>query len=175
IPSPPLPPILSPLPVSPPLPISSPPLPTSPTYPLGYRAATIQLRAESPSTSHPLTLPPPIVLPHTRASLAMMRVAAPSTYILAPQSGILPSKIPPLGTPPLLHIPLPNPSPPLLLPSIDYRACVSEATLSPQKRLCISLGLKYKVGERSSAPTARPTRGCREDYGFVGTLDDEIR
>ncbi|GKE05530.1 hypothetical protein Tco_1397548, partial [Tanacetum coccineum] len=49
IPSPPLPPILSPLPVSPPLPISSPPLPASPTYPLGYRAAMIRLRAETPS------------------------------------------------------------------------------------------------------------------------------
>ncbi|GJS99382.1 hypothetical protein Tco_0820552 [Tanacetum coccineum] len=44
--------ILSPLPVSPLLPVSSPPLPTSPTYPLGYRAAMIRLRAETPSTSH---------------------------------------------------------------------------------------------------------------------------
>ncbi|GKG24466.1 hypothetical protein Tco_0395094, partial [Tanacetum coccineum] len=44
--SPPLPPILSPLPVSPPLPVSSPP-PTSPTYPLGYRATMIRLRAEA--------------------------------------------------------------------------------------------------------------------------------
>ncbi|GJS18296.1 hypothetical protein Tco_0412768 [Tanacetum coccineum] len=52
IPSPPLPPILSPLPVSPPLPVSFPPLPASPTYPLGYRAAIIWLRAETPSTSH---------------------------------------------------------------------------------------------------------------------------
>nr|GEY68681.1 hypothetical protein [Tanacetum cinerariifolium] len=58
----PLPPILSPLPhiLSPPLHISPPPLPASPTYPLGYRAAMIRLRAESPSTSYP---PPPIVLP----------------------------------------------------------------------------------------------------------------
>nr|GFD53088.1 hypothetical protein [Tanacetum cinerariifolium] len=28
--------------------VSSPPLPASPTYPLGYRAAMIQLRAETP-------------------------------------------------------------------------------------------------------------------------------
>ncbi|GJU09795.1 hypothetical protein Tco_1132191 [Tanacetum coccineum] len=40
--------------LSPPLPVSSLPLPTSPTYPLGHRAAMIWLRAESPSTSHPL-------------------------------------------------------------------------------------------------------------------------
>ncbi|GKC62792.1 hypothetical protein Tco_1095390 [Tanacetum coccineum] len=58
IPSPPLPLILSPLPVS------SPP-PASPTYPLAYRAAMIRLRAEAPSTSHsPL---PHIILSHTRA------------------------------------------------------------------------------------------------------------
>ncbi|GKD55668.1 hypothetical protein Tco_1289055, partial [Tanacetum coccineum] len=80
IPSPPLPLILSPLPVSPPLPqISSPPLPvsspvpvlsssppTSPICPLGYRAAMIRLRAEAVSTSHSLPLPPPIILSHTR-------------------------------------------------------------------------------------------------------------
>ncbi|GKA29104.1 putative reverse transcriptase domain-containing protein [Tanacetum coccineum] len=58
IPSPLLPPILSPLPVS------SPP-PTSPTYPLGYRATMIRLRAVAPSTFH--SPPPHIILSHTRA------------------------------------------------------------------------------------------------------------
>ncbi|GJY21211.1 hypothetical protein Tco_0393777 [Tanacetum coccineum] len=86
----PLPQILSPLPQipSPPLPVSPPPLPASPAYPLGYRAAMIQLRAESPYTSHPLPLPLPstIVLPYTRASMAIMRAVAPSTYILASRS-----------------------------------------------------------------------------------------
>ncbi|GKD75213.1 hypothetical protein Tco_1333495, partial [Tanacetum coccineum] len=58
IPSLPLPPILSPLPVSS-------PLLASPTYPLGYPAAMIRLRAEAPSTScSPL---PHIILSHTRA------------------------------------------------------------------------------------------------------------
>ncbi|GJZ13094.1 hypothetical protein Tco_0548324 [Tanacetum coccineum] len=133
-----------PLPVSSPLPVSPPPLPASPTYPLGYRAAMIWLRAESPSTSHPLPQPSPIILPYTRASLAMMRAAALSTYILASRS-----ETPPSGTPPLLPIPLPTPSPPFILPST--------------------------VGESSSAPTARPTRGFRADYRIVGTLDDEIR
>ncbi|GKA29965.1 hypothetical protein Tco_0716210, partial [Tanacetum coccineum] len=128
------------LPVSPPLPVSSPPLPASPTYPLGYRAAMIRLRAETPSTSH-----------------------------------LLPLSTPPSGTPPLLPIPLPTLSPPLLLPSTDCRAGVSEVTLPPRKRLCIALGPRYEVGESSSAPTARPTRGFRADYGFVATLDDEIR
>ncbi|GJV61606.1 hypothetical protein Tco_1467706 [Tanacetum coccineum] len=86
--------------LSSPLPLPSPPLPASPTHPLGYRAAMIRLRAESSSTSHQLPLPLPIILPHTRASMAMMRAAAPSTYILASRS-----ETSPLGTPPLLPIP----------------------------------------------------------------------
>ncbi|GKC68681.1 hypothetical protein Tco_1101279 [Tanacetum coccineum] len=63
-----------PLPVSPPLHVSPPPLPASPTHPLGYRAAMIRLRAESPSTSHSLPLPSPIVLPYTITSMAMMSI-----------------------------------------------------------------------------------------------------
>nr|GEX08195.1 hypothetical protein [Tanacetum cinerariifolium] len=150
--------------------IPSPPLPASPTYTLGYQAVMIRLRAESLSTSHPLPLPPSIVLPYTRASMAMMRAATPSTYILAPRS-----ETPPSGTPPLLAIPLHTSSPSLLLPSINCKACVLEFTLPPRKRLCIALGLRFKVEECSFAPTARPTGGFRADYGFVGTLDAEIR
>ncbi|GJS97814.1 hypothetical protein Tco_0804782 [Tanacetum coccineum] len=164
-----------PIPVSSPVPVSPSPLSASPTYPLGYRAAMIWQRAESPSTSHSLPLPPPIILLHTRTSVAMMRAAAPSTYILAPRLETPPSEIPPSGTPPLLPIPLPTPLLPLLLPSIDCRACVFEVRLPPRKRLCIALGSRYEVGESSSTPIARPTGGFRADYGFVATLDDEIR
>ncbi|GKB85497.1 hypothetical protein Tco_0957769, partial [Tanacetum coccineum] len=134
-----------PLPVSPPSPVSPPPLPASLTYPLGYRAAMIRWRAEAPSTSHPLPLPSPIVLPRTRASVAMLRAVAPSTYILAPRS-----EAPPSGTPPLPPIPLPTPSPPLLLPSTDCRADVCEACLPPRKRLCFAFGPRYEVDESSS-------------------------
>ncbi|GJZ22869.1 hypothetical protein Tco_0559908 [Tanacetum coccineum] len=149
--------------------LSPPPLPVSPTHPLGYRAAMIRLRAESPSTSHPLPLLPPIVLPHTRESMAMMRAAAPSTYCLAPPSGT-----PPSGTPPILPIPLPTSSPPLLLPSTDCRVNVPEVTLPPRKRLCIAPDPRYEIRETSSALTARSTGGFRADYGFVGTLDAKI-
>ncbi|GJR56660.1 hypothetical protein Tco_1407181 [Tanacetum coccineum] len=159
-----------PLPVSSPVPVSPPPLLVSRTYLLGFRAAMIWQRAESPSTSHSLPLPPPIILSYTRASVAMMRAAAPSTYILASRS-----ERPPSGTPPLLPIPLPTPSPPLLLPFTDGRANTPEVCLPPRKRLCIALGPRYEVYESSSAPTARPTGGFRADYGFVATLDDEIR
>nr|GEV76175.1 reverse transcriptase domain-containing protein [Tanacetum cinerariifolium] len=54
-------------------------------------------------------------------------------------------------------------------------ADVPEVTLLPQKRLCITLGPRFEVDECSSAPTARPTRGFIADFGFVGTLDFEIR
>ncbi|GJX22252.1 hypothetical protein Tco_0226697 [Tanacetum coccineum] len=55
-------------------------------------------------------------------------------------------------------------------PSEDVR----KACLPPQKRLCFAFGLRYKVGESSSAPTARPDVDVRRDYGFIATLDDEI-
>ncbi|GJW10655.1 hypothetical protein Tco_1576482 [Tanacetum coccineum] len=159
-----------PLLVSSPVPISPLPLLVIPTYPFGYRAAMIRQRVESPSTSHSLPLPPPIIHSHTRASMAMMRAVAPSTYILASRS-----ETPSSGTPPLLPIPLPIPSPPLLLPSTDRRADKPEVCLPPQKRLCIALGPRYEFRESSSAPAARPTGGFRANYGFVATLDREIR
>nr|GFB99057.1 hypothetical protein [Tanacetum cinerariifolium] len=96
------------------------------------------------------------------------RAEAPST------SHPLPSSTPPSGTPPLLPIYLPTSSPPLFLPSTSHRADVPEVTLLARRRLCIALGLRFKVGESSSAPTARPTRGFRADYGFVSTLNGEI-
>ncbi|GKE08960.1 hypothetical protein Tco_1412511, partial [Tanacetum coccineum] len=113
--------------LSPPFAVSSLPLPAIPTYPLGYRAAMIRLRAETPYTSHPL-----------------------------------PSSTPPSGTPPLLPIPLPTLSPPMLLPFTVCRAGVCEVTLPHRKRLCIALGLRYEVGESSSAPTARPLEALEQ-------------
>ncbi|GJT56436.1 putative reverse transcriptase domain-containing protein [Tanacetum coccineum] len=144
--SPPLPLILSPLPVS------SPP-PASPTYPLGYLAAMIWLRAEVPSTSR--SLPSHIILSHTRAD--------------TPPSGTPPSR-----TPPLLPIPLPALSPSLLLPSVDHGADRLEVCLPPRKRLCFAFGLRYKVRESSSVAAARPPVGFRVDYGFFATMDREI-
>ncbi|GJX18437.1 hypothetical protein Tco_0221114 [Tanacetum coccineum] len=137
-----------PLLVSSPLPISRSTLLLAPTHPLTIELAMIRLRS----------------------SMAMMRAAVPSTYILAPRL-----ETPPSGTPPLLLILLPTTSPPLLLPSTNYRADVPEVTLLPRNRLCIAPGSRYEVGESSFAPTGRPTGGFRADYGFFGTLDAEIR
>ncbi|GJW13422.1 hypothetical protein Tco_0017555 [Tanacetum coccineum] len=151
-PSSPLSPWSSPLPhiPSPPLPVSPPP-PASPTYPLRYQAAMIRLRADALSTFHLLPSPPPIILSRTR------------------------SDAPPSGTPPILPIPLPTSSPSLLLPSTHHGADRPEVCLLPQNRLCFAFGPRYEVGESSSAPAARPIGGFREDYGFITTLDMEIR
>ncbi|GJR15126.1 hypothetical protein Tco_0797778 [Tanacetum coccineum] len=136
-------------------------------------AARIRLRTASPPPlplSSPLPLPPPIILPRTRASMVLMRDVAPSTYILTPRS-----RTPPSRTPPILPIPLPTSSLPLPLPSTNRRVDVPEVVLPPQKRLCITSGLRFKVEESSSSAAARSSGGFRADYGFVGTLDAEIR
>nr|GEZ41739.1 hypothetical protein [Tanacetum cinerariifolium] len=39
----------------------------------------------------------------------------------------------------------------------------------------IALGPGYEVGESSSTAAARPAGGLRVDYGFVATMDREIR
>ncbi|GJT32721.1 hypothetical protein Tco_0923140 [Tanacetum coccineum] len=79
-----------------------------------------------------------------------------------------------LSLPPLLPIPAPTSSPPLLLPSTNHREDRPEVTLPPRKRLGIALGPRYEVGESLSA-AARLSGGCRADYGFIATLDAEIR
>ncbi|GJX66321.1 hypothetical protein Tco_0300664 [Tanacetum coccineum] len=153
IPSPPLPPLPSPsLPLSPPSHVLSPAPSPSPICSLGYRAAMIRLRAEAASTSHSLPLPPPFILSPTR------------------------SDVPSSGIPPPLPISVPTSSPPLLLPSTSRREDRPEVTLPPRKRLGIALGPRYEVGDSSSAAAAaRPAGGLRTDYGFVATMNREIR
>ncbi|GKD75022.1 hypothetical protein Tco_1333304 [Tanacetum coccineum] len=139
------------LPLSPPSPVLSPAPPPSPILSLGYRAAMIRMRVEATSTSHSLLLPPPFILSPTRSDALS------------------------LGIPPPLPISVSTSSPPLLLPSTSLREDRLKLTLPPQKRLGIALGPRYEVGESSSAAAARPARGLRADYGFVTTMDREIR
>ncbi|GJZ55192.1 hypothetical protein Tco_0610385 [Tanacetum coccineum] len=151
------------IPSPPPSPLSpwSSPLPQIPSPPLPVSSPV-------PVSPPPLPASPTYPLGY-RAAMIRLRAETPST------SHPLPSSTPPSRTPPHLPIPLTTPSPPLLLPSTDCRAGVFEVTLPPQKRLCSALSLRYEVGECSSAPTTRPTGGFRANYGFVATLDDEIR
>ncbi|GKE67501.1 hypothetical protein Tco_1521662, partial [Tanacetum coccineum] len=113
---------------------------------LGYQAAMIRMRAETAATSHSLPLPPPFILSPTR-----------------------PDAPPPMPTSALTLLP------PLLLPSASRREDRPEVNLPPRKRLGIALGPRYEVGESSAATAARPAGGLRADYGFVATMDREIR
>ncbi|GKA55601.1 putative reverse transcriptase domain-containing protein [Tanacetum coccineum] len=85
-----------PLPVSSPVPISHPPLHASPTYPLEYRATMIRLRAETPSTSHPLPSSTP---PSGTAPFLSIPLATPSPPLLLPstdcRSGVSKVTLPP--------------------------------------------------------------------------------
>ncbi|GKB03843.1 hypothetical protein Tco_0831986 [Tanacetum coccineum] len=91
-------------------------------------------------------------------------VPSPQTSTLA-ATFPLPSPLTPLSSP------LPQiPSPPFPVPSLP-----TTSHTYTEKRLCIASGPTYEIGESSSASTARSTGGFRADYGFVGTLDAEIR
>nr|GEY43100.1 putative reverse transcriptase domain-containing protein [Tanacetum cinerariifolium] len=90
------------------------------------------------------------------ASMVLMRSAAPSTFILAPLSST-----PPIGTPPLLPIPLPTSSfpLPLLLPSTFYREGTPEADMPLQKRARFTTPTGgYEVGDSFAAAAARQIR-----------------
>ncbi|GKA32488.1 hypothetical protein Tco_0718855 [Tanacetum coccineum] len=139
------------LPLSPSSLVLSPAPPPSPIHSLGYQIVMVRMRDEAASTSHSLPLSPPFILFPTRPD-------APS-----------------LGIPPPLPISVPTSSPPLLLPSASRREGRPKVTLPPQKKLGIVLGPGYEVGESLSAAAARPARGLRADYGFVATMDREIR
>ncbi|GJT46582.1 hypothetical protein Tco_0955297 [Tanacetum coccineum] len=124
--------------------------------PPGFRVAMGRLRALSPSTHHP---------PHPSPPLPPL-----------PSSLCLPPPVP-------ISLPLPSPPPPLpplpaslfIPPPVDHKEDIPEVELPPRKRLCLTaLTSGYEVGESLTA-AARPTRGHRADYGFIGTLDTETR
>nr|GEY71297.1 hypothetical protein [Tanacetum cinerariifolium] len=124
--------------------------------------------------------PPPIILPRTRASMALMRFAVPSTFILAPRS-----RTSPIGIPPLLPIPLPTSSfsLPLSLPSTSGSESVPEADMPLRKgaRFTTPTG-GYEVGESSVTAAARHIRpaltiadGRRAEERLIGRLRRERR
>nr|GEX43132.1 hypothetical protein [Tanacetum cinerariifolium] len=112
-------------------------------------------------------LPPSFLFPrirplHTRAAMAQMRAAVPSTY-----HSLLPS-----GTPPLLPIPLP-------LPSTSRRVEIPEPNTPPQKRLLLTAPRPgCKVRESSAAAAARqpgPTMARSVDCSFVDTMETKFQ
>ncbi|GJU03745.1 hypothetical protein Tco_1114083 [Tanacetum coccineum] len=107
-----------------------------------------------PIVPHPYSSPNHVrAPPGFRAAMGRLRASSP-----------LPSSpLPPL--PSSLFIP----------PPVDRREDIPKAELPPRKRLCLTaLTSRYEVGESSTA-APRPTGGHRADYGFIGTMDAEIR
>ncbi|GKE97556.1 hypothetical protein Tco_0020907 [Tanacetum coccineum] len=110
----------------------------------------------------PFFLSPRIRPPHTRAVMRQMRAAAPSTY----------HSLLPLGTPPLLPIPLPA-------PPTSRRADIPEADTPPWKRLLLTTPRpECEVGESSAAVAARqpgPTMAHRVDHSLVDIMETRFR
>nr|GFB08384.1 hypothetical protein [Tanacetum cinerariifolium] len=101
---------------------------------------------------------------------------APSTEETEPfetdESAATPPPHPAYHTTARISIPAPVPMPAWTdseLPSASRSKDRPEVTLPPRKRLDITLGPRYEVGESSSAAAARPAGGLRADYGFVAT------
>ncbi|GJR73566.1 putative reverse transcriptase domain-containing protein [Tanacetum coccineum] len=133
---------------------------TPPSSPLSPWSSPLP---QIPSPSLPLSPPSPVLSPAPppspirslgyRAAMIRMRAEAASTSYslpLPPPFILSPTRpdAPSLGIPPPLPISVPTSSPPLLLPSASRREDRPEVTLPPRKRA---------------------------DYGFVATMDREIR
>nr|GEX95275.1 hypothetical protein [Tanacetum cinerariifolium] len=75
---------------------------------------------------------------------------------------------------PLFSVPSPpTTSPPFTEAPLGYKASgCYQGYVTASKKV---VHPKYEIGESSSALTAKSTRGFRIDYGFVSTLDAEIR
>nr|GFC76402.1 hypothetical protein [Tanacetum cinerariifolium] len=139
----------------------------------------------------------------------LLAISSPSASPLSPWSSPPPqipfSPLPPILSPPLPILALAPPpipirslgyraamirlrdeaastsySPPSQLPSASRREDRPEVTLPPRKRLDITLGPRYEVGESSSVAAARPARerSCatqREvDYGITDSWDEIV-
>ncbi|GJY39526.1 hypothetical protein Tco_0425890 [Tanacetum coccineum] len=139
-------------------------------------------------TDESAATPPPPPTYRTTAKMSI-RAQAPIPFPSeAEVDRLLAIPTPPLSSlspwsSPLLQIlspPLPLPSPPLpallfIPPPVDHREDTPEGELPPYKRLCLTAPTsRLEVGESLTA-AARPTRGHRADYGFIGTLDAKIR
>ncbi|GKB68861.1 hypothetical protein Tco_0930273 [Tanacetum coccineum] len=128
----------------------------------------------------------PTHMPSPRRHTTRMSIR-PQTPVPLPFEAEIPS--PPLPPPPSsLHLPphvptslplplslLPPISALLFIPPVNHREDTSEAKLPPRKRLCLTaLTSRYEVGESSTA-SPRPTGGHGANYGFIGTVDAEVR
>ncbi|GKA68299.1 hypothetical protein Tco_0768216 [Tanacetum coccineum] len=126
----------------------------------------------------------PVPLPSEAEVERLLALPIPPPSPLTPLS----SQLPQIPLPSSLHLPPPvptslplplSPLPPLpaslFIPPVDRREDTSEAELPPRKRLCLTaLTSRYEVAESSTA-APRPTGGYGADYGFISTVDAEVR
>nr|GEY59480.1 reverse transcriptase domain-containing protein [Tanacetum cinerariifolium] len=119
-------------------------------------------------TTARISIPAPVpMLAWTNSEVdRLLAISSPPASPLSPWSSP-PPQIPFPPLPPIL-------SPPSPLPSASHREDRPEVTLPPRKRLDITLGPRYEVGDSSSAAAARPAGGFRAYYGFVATVDRDI-
>ncbi|GJV11113.1 hypothetical protein Tco_1352654 [Tanacetum coccineum] len=140
--------------------IPFPPLPPIPSPPLPV-SSPVPMLSPSPPVN-------PIRQLGYRAAMIRLRAEAASTShsLLLPPPIILSHTRPDAPS---------SGTPPLHLLFTDRRADRPEVTLPPRRSLGIALGPGYEVRESSSAAAARMAGGLRADYGFVATIDREIR
>ncbi|GKE90839.1 hypothetical protein Tco_1571934 [Tanacetum coccineum] len=130
----------------------------------------------------------PILLPSKAEVKRLLALPIPPPSPLSPWSSPLPH-IPSPPLPPLpssLHLPPPVPTS-LPLPSsslpatlsvplpVDHRKDTPEAEFPPRKRLCLTTPTSRNKVEESSTAAPRPTGGNRADYGFIDTMEAEIK
>nr|GEU67672.1 hypothetical protein [Tanacetum cinerariifolium] len=161
------------------------PPPVDHTTPLGARIS-IQPRAPLPFLLEveaerllALPTPPPSLLISLSPPSAEERLARCLAAPAHPPPSLPPLQLslylpPPVPTSsPLPSLPLPTSL--FIPPPVDRKGDILEVELPPHKRLCLTAPTsRYEVGESSTA-AARPTRGHRADYGFIGTQDAETR
>ncbi|GKD70866.1 hypothetical protein Tco_1324956 [Tanacetum coccineum] len=115
-----------------------------------------------PAHSSPPPVPSPLLPPSgCLTQIQTLRIASTQALIDAVTAALPSPPQPPL--PPSLYIPSP----------VDRRDDIPESEQPPHKRLWLStLGSKYEIDESS---TARPTGDQGANYGFVSTVDAEVR
>ncbi|GJR81697.1 hypothetical protein Tco_0152482 [Tanacetum coccineum] len=139
-----------------------------------------------PEVARLLALPTPPPSPLTLLSSPLPQIPSPPLPLPSP-----PTTIPTYAEAPLGYrvaeirlraaspLPLPASSSHLTVPTTDCREGVPEANLPPQKRLCLTSPTpRLEIRESSSAcATGRPGSfmARRADYGFVDTVDANIR
>nr|GEW58969.1 putative reverse transcriptase domain-containing protein [Tanacetum cinerariifolium] len=141
------------MPTPPPSPLTS----LSPPF-VGKRLARYRAL---PAHSPPLVPLPLLPSSGCQTQIQILRMAFTQALIDAVTAALPTPPLPPL--PPPLYIP----------PPIDHRDDIPKTKMPPRKRSCLfALGSRYEIGESS---TTRPTRSQGIDYGFVSTIDAEVR